>query len=475
MVQKIFAFPKPFVSKKRATHIPVTLIAESQYKDWLKKQNAAIKAQAKQDGFDPKGKVILPVRNDKGAVKQIYAGVHDGVAFYDLAKVAKAIKDVFSKDALKKTSFELKGTGLNADSLNRAHVGWGLAAYKFEFYKKETQAVPALLWSAKADKKRVNAYFESIVQLRNMVNTPANDMGPDEMEACAKKVAGTYDAKIKIIKDKQLLSQNFPLIYTVGDSSPRRPRLLDITWGNPKHKKLTLIGKGVVFDTGGLDMKPSAYMALMKKDMGGAAHALALARMVMAMKLPVRLRLLLPVVENSVSGTAFRPGDALQSRKGLVVENKCTDAEGRLILADAITLASEDKPDLMIDFATLTGSARAALGPDIPAMFSNNDKVAKALQDISFKEEDPLWQMPLWEPYNKTIKSTVGDLVNSASTPGDLIYSALFLENFLVNKSNWVHIDCFAWESKGHAGRPAGAADTGLRAVFAFLEKRYKA
>ncbi|MCK5284835.1 MAG: leucyl aminopeptidase family protein [Alphaproteobacteria bacterium] len=471
MIQKIFVFPKAFINKKRETHIPITLITENKYKSWIEKQPAAITSQINEEGFNPKGTHILIIRNVKGQIKQIYGGVHDEIELYDLAEISNAIQKSFSEKALKKTSFEIKESNFNEAIINRAHIGWGLAAYKFELYKKDKQITPALVFSPKANKERINAYTNSIALLKNMINTPANDMGPDEMEASARKVAKEYKAKIKVIKDKQLLEQNYPLIFAVGDSSPRRPRLIEIKWGNTKHKKLTLIGKGVVFDTGGLDMKPSNYMALMKKDMGGAAHALSLARIIMALKLPVNLRVLLPVVENCVSGTAFRPGDAMPSRKGLIVENKCTDAEGRLILADAITLASEDEPDLIIDFATLTGSARAALGTDIPAMFSNNNKVAKELQDISMIEEDPLWQMPLWEPYNKIIKSNIGDIMNSVDAPGDLIYSAIFLQNFLVNETNWIHIDGFAWESRGRAGRPIGGADTGLRSVFAFLEK----
>jgi len=313
-----------------------------------------------------------------------------------------------------------------------------------------------------------------------LINIPANDMGPDEMEAAAKYIAEKGNATFKVIKGAKL-EKEFPLVHTVGKASPRSPRLIEFTWqrsgGKADAPKLTIVGKGVVFDTGGLDIKPSQYMRLMKKDMGGGAHALALAKMVMDLKLPVNLRVLVPCVENAVGGASFRPGDIITSRKGLTVENTNTDAEGRLILADALTYASEENPDLIIDFATLTGSARAALGPDIPAMFSNSDKVAQSLQSFSMKEDDPLWQMPLWAAYNKTIEPSDADLHNSASVPGDLIYSALFLQRFLVETKkkapDWIHLDLFAWDSSGRPGRAQGGTDMGLRALYNYLEERY--
>lgn len=471
MTKNAFKSPKVFITTKRKTHITVTALSGKQYTPWLKKQSTAVKALAKEQGFKPGGASILILRNDKGAVKEIIAGIHDDIQLYDMSKVSDAITKAFSQDFLKTTSFEIKG--LKGAALNTASLGWALTAYQFDIYTPKTsKTFPALLWSKGVDKKRVNAFADSMALLRNMINTPANDMGPDELESCTRKVSTAAKAKIKVIKGKAL-ETGFPMVHAVGDSSPRAPRLLDMTWGKASHPKVTIIGKGVCFDTGGLDLKPSAYMKLMKKDMGGAAHALALAKMVMTLKLPVRLRLLIPAVENSVSGKAFRPGDVFTSRKGITVENTNTDAEGRLILSDAITLASEEKPDLIIDFATLTGSARAALGPDIPAMFSTNDKIAADLQKTSYKAEDPLWAMPLWQNYRKHIKSSVAELHNSAGLPGDLIYSALFLESFLVGKQNWVHIDTFAWESAGKPGRPKGAADAGMRAVFAFLEERY--
>ncbi len=472
MPDPIFDTPKCFLTQKRGNHIPVITVSEKTHAAWLKTQPAHIKKQTKDSGFGGKGGQTLIARNAKGGIEKVFAGVSHSISVYDLASTAQALAQSLSKETLKTTSFEIKTTGLKKDAITNAHIGWAWACYKFDVYKESKGETPKLLWAKGTDKKRTNAFVQSVCMLRSLVNTPANDMGPEELEKAARKLATTHKATIKIVKGKEL-ETGFPMVFAVGDSSPRRPRLIDIKWGKTKDPKITIIGKGVCFDTGGLDLKPSQHMRLMKKDMGGAAHALGVAKLVMALNLPIRLRILIPAVENSVSGKAFRPGDVFTSRKGITIENTHTDAEGRLILTDALTLASEEKPDLIIDFCTLTGSARAALGPDVPAFFSNNNKLAKTLQDIAMKTEDPLWEMPLWQPYRKHIESSVADLHNSASIPGDLIYSALFLESFLIGKPNWMHLDVFSWESFGRPGRPKGGCDTGMRAVFAFLEGRY--
>ena len=299
-------------------------------------------------------------------------------------------------------------------------------------------------------------------------------MGPEELAAAAKTIATAKQATIKIIEDKQLLTQNFPLVYGVGDSSLRRPRVIDITWGKATDPKVTLVGKGVCFDTGGLDIKPSAGMLNMKKDMGGAAMVLAVLWLVTSLKLPIRLRVIIPAVENSVSPQAFRPMDILPSRKGLSVEIGNTDAEGRLILADCLTWACEEKPDLLIDFATLTGHIRTALGMDIPAIFSNNDGIAQQLQGIAMSTEDPMWQMPLYQPYKPDIMSPVADINNAGNNQAGGITAALFLESFIDKTTNWIHLDLSAWEIAGRPGRPRGGTDMGVRAVLELLEQRYK-
>ncbi len=474
-----FLKPKlPFVTKAKKHHIEITLIKPAELKEALASLTDAQSAQAGNAGFEASPQELCVLYSADGQIDKIIAGRADDIDHELGASLAQKIKTALSKDTLNQSSFGLTND-LHADDAYNIALGWGLAAYKFDAYKsddKKSKVVePKLVWPDNIHAPKIEAQLRAISMLRDLINTPANDMGPDDIEQLCKSLAKSHKARTKIIKDKDLLKENFPLIYTVGQASPRRPRLIEMRWGKSADPKVTIIGKGVVFDTGGLNLKPTQYMALMKKDMGGAAHALSLASLIMDNKLPVNLRLLIPAVENAVAGEAFRPGDVIKSRKGIFVENTNTDAEGRLILADTLTYACEESPELIIDFATLTGSARAALGPDIPAMFSTDEKTGKDLQALSFDINDPLWVMPLWDKYKKHIESSTGDILNSASLPGDLIYSALFLKSFLSDSTdiNWVHIDCFAWESAGKPGRPKGAADTGLRACFAYLEKRF--
>jgi len=475
MTDPVFKFPKTFITAKKDTHITLHLLKKGDYKAWVKDQDKALAAQAQANGLNA-GSGSFVIYGAKGQPKEAIIGIVDDFNLYDGARAADALRGLIAKDILKTASLGLKVSGLKKREIEQALVGFALSNYVFDTYKDSSKTILKVVWPTGADKKRIESYSEAAFLARNMINIPANDMGPNEMEAAARSIAEKAKATIKVVKGASL-EKNYPLIHTVGKASPRAPRLIEINWGKKSDPKLVIVGKGVVFDTGGLDIKPSQYMRLMKKDMGGAAHAFALASMVMALKLPVNLRVLIPCVENAVGGAAFRPGDIITSRKGLTVENTNTDAEGRLILADSLTYASEDKPDLILDFATLTGSARAALGPDIPAMFSNNDKVGQDLQALSMDEDDPLWQMPLWTPYHKTIEPSDADLHNSAGVPGDLIYSALFLEKFLVEAKgkapDWIHMDVFAWDSSGRPGRAKGGTDMGLRATFAYLEKRY--
>lgn len=476
MTSQIFSYKPPFLAKARKQHVPVTLLSEKQFKPWLEKQPKCIQAQVNATSFAAEPCKTLLLYDKDYKLTGVVAGINDPLETYDVAHTAAYLSKQLPEKLLKSCSFYLECPSADKDT---ATLSWGLAGYSFDAYKENKTVYPSLLVDKAVDKKRIIVLVEAISIARNMISTPANDLGPAEIEDCVKSVAKKFKATVKVVKDKALIKNNFPLVYTVGEAAAedddRRPRLIELNWGNAKHSKLTLVGKGVVFDTGGLNLKPTQHMALMKKDMGGAAHALATAYMVMALNLPVRLKLVIPAVENAVSGPAFRPGDVLKTRKGLTVENTNTDAEGRLILADSLAYACEDKPDLIIDYATLTGSARAALGHDIPGMFSTNEKMGKALQKISFEVQDPVWQMPLHLPYKQHIKSSIADLVNSASIPGDLIYSALFLHSFIEEKQDWIHLDCFAWESTGLPGRPKGGADTGLRAVVSFLEQKYKA
>ena len=474
-----FQSPLPFLTKPRKIHIDILPLTEKSLKTFTKDAAPHVIKQINNAGFTAKAQSTLTLLNAQGDVSAILMGLSTPISHYDSAYAYNTAKACLSSEALKSASFAFNGT-FDQKCLNKLHIGWGLASYKFDAYiEKPSGERPALVHDKKADKALVETTLNAIFTLKNLINTPANDCGPEDLERYIKTLAKARDAVVSVVKDDKLTEKNFPLIYTVGKASPRRPRLIELNWGRESAPKITLVGKGVAFDTGGLDIKPSQFMRHMKKDMGGAAHAINLAHMIMALNLPVRLKLLVAAVENAIDGNAFRPGDIIKSRKGVFVENTNTDAEGRLILADTLTYAAEGEPDLIIDYATLTGSARAALGPDIPGMFSNNESIARDLQRISFDCEDPVWNMPLYHDYKKHLNSSAADIVNSAGLPGDLIYSALFLESFLVEgkKSgkvpDWIHLDCYAWEQTGRPGRPAGAADTGLRAVYAFLNNKY--
>lgn len=471
MSQTYFNETSAYTSRKKKNHIPLCVIRSDKLESWLKKQSKALQAAAAQNGFAKEEALLLPHHDKDGQIKAIYVRLGKEISLYDMASVASRLNADFSKDFIQSTTFEIQD--LKGKDLELAHIGWGLACYEYAAQKSSPKSFPSLVWAKDCDKKAVSSMVESINALRDLVNAPANILGPEELEGAARTLAAAHEAKIKVIKGAELIKKNFPLIHTVGMASPREPRLIEITHGNTKHPKLTLVGKGVVFDTGGLDLKPSQYMRLMKKDMGGAAHVLALAKLIMDAKLPVRLKVLIPAVENAVGGDAFRPGDIIKSRKGLFIENTNTDAEGRLILADALCYACEDDPELVIDYATLTGSARAGLGPDIPAFFCNNEDIHETIRKTAKEQEDPIWPMPLYQPYRKHIDKSVGDMINSTGIPGDGIYSALFLETFIKSGVEWMHLDVFSWESTGKAGRPVGAADTGLRSIFAYLQQRF--
>ena len=318
--------------------------------------------------------------------------------------------------------------------------------------------------------------LEAVRLARDLINTPANDFGPEELEAAARQLAERFGASFKVTVGEALLDDNFPMIHAVGKASTRAPRLIDFSWGDLSNPRVTLVGKGVCFDTGGLDIKPSSSMLLMKKDMGGAANVLALALMIMASNLPVHLRVLIPAVENSISGNAFRPGDILPSRKGISVEIGNTDAEGRLVLGDALALADEESPDLIIDMATLTGAARVALGPEVMPFYTDDDGFAGAVADAADRVADPVWRMPLWKPYSKMLDSKVAD-INHVSTGGfaGSITAALFLSRFVENAATWAHFDIFGWVPSARPGHPEGGEAQAIRALFCALAKRYSA
>jgi len=361
-------------------------------------------------------------------------------------------------------------TAVDAGSVEAGALGWCMAHYVFDRYKKSTQTKKRrLVGLSKTACTQIKHTASAMAKVRDLVNTPAEDMGPSDLQDAVEAVAESYGATSETIVGDDLLDHNFPAIHAVGRAAAagREPRLIDLRWGPQDAPSLTLVGKGVCFDSGGLDIKPSAGMLNMKKDMGGAAHALALAELIMASKLKVNLRLLISAVENSISASSYRPGDIIDTRKGLTVEIGNTDAEGRLVLCDALALACEEAPDLLIDFATLTGAARVALGADLPATFTNSDKVWNTLENSAANTQDPLWRMPLWAGYNHEISSPIADLSNVGD--GGLagaITAALYLQRFVKPTVPWVHVDVFAWNKKTRAGRPVGGEAQGLRASF---------
>jgi len=415
-------------------------------------------------GFEPKASrlVLLPAKD----------GTVDGVLFGLEAPGAPEI-DRFRPGQL---------SGLLPPGLYRfanaphdarlAALAFALGTYQFGRYRKAESRDVRLVIPSSLDGGELNRIVEGVTLCRDLINTPSNDMGPAELEAAARSLAKQHGAKVRITSGIAL-AKHFPLVHAVGAGSARAPRLIDMTWGRIRDPKITLVGKGVCFDTGGLDIKPDAGMLNMKKDMGGAATALALAHMIMTRGLKVRLRVVIPAVENSISGTSFRPRDVYVSRKGISVEIGNTDAEGRLTLADALALADEERPALMIDFATLTGAARVALGPEVAPFFTDDDALADELARAGAAESDPLWRMPLWRPYETMLDSKVADLNNVATGGhGGAITAALFLRRFVTTKS-WLHFDIFAWTPTAKPGRPEGAECQVARALYALLCDRY--
>ena len=443
----------------------IHLVDKAGYDNWFKAQPGRIRAVLEAQKFQPNPfeKAIIPGESgDDWSVVNAVANV-GSLSNWCLARLA---------EALPAGTYRIEGHDVGG-----AALGWMLGQYKFTRYKKEDKPTgPRILVTGEPGRiAEAVAAAEATYLVRDLVNTPAADMGPAELATAAEQLAQEHDAKIHITKG-DALSEGYPMVYAVGKAADkaRAPRLVEIHWGNPKHPHLALVGKGVCFDSGGLDIKPAAGMALMKKDMGGAAHVLGLAHIIMAMKLPVRLHLVIGAVENAISGNAMRPGDILTSRKGLTVEVNNTDAEGRLVLGDAITKACEEKPELLLDFATLTGAARVALGPDLPPVFANTEGHGEAMMASGKRCDDPVWHMPLWAGYDEMLKTDIADLDN-APTGGfaGAITAALFLKRFVEDGVEWMHFDTFAWRPAPKPGRPKGGDALGMRAAWSYLKDRY--
>jgi len=453
-----------FLTKKDTAATPIWPVQAGGVAAWCASHAGAAAAWVETAGFKGEAGRVLLLPDGSGSLSGVLLGLGDG-------------SDSFATGALPTTlpvqDYRLVGEGFD---LEKAVLGFALGTYSFTRYAGKPRDFARLVLPDNIDGEEVSRIAQAVFWARDLINTPASDMGPAELAAAAETLAKAHDASFHVTLGDALLTENYPMIHAVGRASPRAPRLIDIVWGRADAPKLTLVGKGVCFDTGGLDLKPGSAMGLMKKDMGGAACVLALASLVMQACCDVRLRVLVPAVENSVAGNAFRPGDILDSRKGITVEIGNTDAEGRLVLADALTEADSETPDLIIDMATLTGAARTALGPELPPFYTDDDALAEAIAAKSRSEFDPLWRMPLWRSYDSWLDSKIADVnhISDGAFAGS-ITAALFLRRFVAKAKAYVHFDIYAWSAKAKPGRPVGGEAQGVRALYALIKERYPA
>jgi leucyl aminopeptidase len=450
--------------------LPLHAATAATFAAWSTQQTPAVQAWLQAQGFTAAAgtHALLPGSDGLAGAVLGVADLRDPFAWAH-APYALPAGDWRMADTL--------GEGVLEDEARAAlQLGWGLGSYRFTRYRAATRAPARLVGAIDAD---VAAQLAACVRVRDLVNTPTEDMGPADLEAVTREIAQTHGADIDVLIGDDLLLHNFPAIHAVGRASHREPRLIVLHWGDPARSQeelphIAIVGKGVCFDTGGLDVKAAAGMRNMKKDMGGAAHAIALAELIMARRLPVRITLLVPAVENALGPNAYRPGEVVATRKGISVEIDNTDAEGRVVLCDALAYAAEQKPQLILDFATLTGAARVALGPDLPALFGNDDAVANDWLDAGLRTHDPLWRMPLHRPYMRYLSSGIADLANGSSTPmAGCITAALYLDRFVPSDQPWAHLDVYSWNDSDRPGRPAGGEAQALRACWAMLKARF--
>jgi leucyl aminopeptidase len=450
---------------------PLWLVTEADLPRWLNEQPAPIAAWVRANGFQGERQRVLTLPDADGQV----GGAVVGLGSLRSSAELKLWHAAGLSERLPASAYRLAAP-LPAQAATHFVLGWLTGAYRMSRYRAASTPTSraALVPPAQADLVYAQSAASATSFARDLINTPANDLGPAELAAAAGELAGRYGAGCEVLVGDALEARNFPLIKAVGAASPREPRLIDLRWGDAKAPRVTLVGKGVCFDTGGLDLKPSAGMLLMKKDMGGAACALALAQMLMHLQAPVRLRVLIPAVENSLGGRAYRPGDVLRSRRGLTVEIGNTDAEGRLVLADALAEADGERPDLLIDLATLTGAARVALGPELPAAYSPDETLLGHLRAHGDEEADPVWPMPLWSGYDDELASKIADLGNVSAAPfAGSIIAALFLKRFISATPNWLHVDLYAWNSRDRPGRPVGAEAQCVRSLYRLIRARF--
>jgi leucyl aminopeptidase len=447
-----------FVTTKNNLSLPIFLVKQSDFSEFLTRQQETTKAWLSTTQFRAEPGAVRLVPDATGNLQFVLCVMADAPNLWSVGHLPFMLPEGYYH-------FD------NSDQHYASYaIAWGLGAYQFDRYKKPLRE-PATLFLPEVHVATVKSTVTSLCLVRDWINTPTDDMGPTEFAQVAKQLAKDVGADFSQIVGEDLLKENYASIYTVGRASDDEPRLVDLRWGKQSHPKITLVGKGVCFDSGGLDIKPSSHMLLMKKDMAGGAHVLGLARMIMEAKLPVCLRVLIPVVENVISGNAYRPGDVIKSRKGLTIEVGNTDAEGRVILADALTEAASEKPDLLIDISTLTGAARVALGTELPAVFSNNDALVADVIKLGELTTDPMWRLPLFPLYREYINSQIADINNNSCEPyAGAITAALFLKEFVPDDIPWLHFDMMAWNLRARPGRPQGAEAMCLRALFAYIQ-----
>lgn len=447
---------------------PVILVSKDTFSSWLKDVPESTSIWLKSNTFEPKPGHHVIVPDEDGTIEYVVAGVSTGTpGLWDIGQLASSLPI---------GDYQLQPVnGMPAqDDLNNLALGWILGAYRFDTHKKPGRAPARLGLNSSYNEKRIRALSNATFLTRDLINAPANILGPEGLAKAASTLAAQHGADCDIIVGDDLLKNNFPAIHAVGRAATDQPRLIEITWGDAKNPTVALVGKGVCFDSGGLDIKGAAGMKYMKKDMGGSANVLGVASAIMEMELPVHLKVLIPAVENAIAGNAMRPLDIVDTRAGITIEIGNTDAEGRVILADALTRAAESKPELIVDFATLTGAARVALGTELPAFFCDDDEFTSSVLDIGMKINDPLWRMPLWQGYKKMVDGKSADLTNSPDGGyGGAITAALFLQHFAPADVIWAHIDLMAWNLSSKPGRPEGGEAMGMRTIFSAIEAKY--